>query len=162
MIGAFPLLYMPARYITHFCITYFSAFLFTMGCSYAIRRELENRRELHDAHEKLKVYTAKAEALAVSEERNRFAREIHDGVAQEALTNARKHAAGQTIRLRPDFFDASRTRLRVENSTLVQAVSGAGAFGLLSLRERMQRLGGTFQAGQESAGLFVVQAEIPA
>ncbi len=233
-------------------------FLFTCIFSWIIRRERDNRVALQAAHEKLREFSAKAEALAAAEERTRLAREIHDGVAhhltsanilveasfatlpietsaqtrdslqkaqgqirsalaeirnsisdrrdsaaqipledriqqlihacnfpstfqllgatrrlapeveqglyrvaQEALTNAAKHAPGAAITLTLDFSFPDRARLRVENAELTQSPSGDGAFGLLSLRERIQHLGGNFSANSTPAGQFVVQAEIP-
>ncbi|MEO6567573.1 MAG: sensor histidine kinase [Opitutaceae bacterium] len=237
----------------------FSSLFFTIGCSFAVRRENQTRTELQIAHEKLQLHAEKIEALAAAEERNRLAREIHDGVAhhltaanvlleagqallpsetpgtareplkkaqgqvraallelresiesrhlhsvtlplperirgliaegdfpagletvgeprvlspaaeqaffrvaQEALTNASKHAPGTRAALRLDYTRAERTTLRVENPEFQAFESGDGAFGLLSLRQRMQQLGGTFSAGSELNGQFVVQAEIPA
>lgn len=236
----------------------FSSFFFTVGCSWAIRREHQTRSELQLAHEKLRVYAGNIESLAIAEERNRLAREIHDGVAhhltasnvlleagqallppdtapaardplqkaqsqiraalvelresiesrhlqsitrplaerirdliaegnfaatlevsgdprsrsaaadqalfrvaQEALTNARKHAPGADVLLRLDYTRPEKTTLRVVNRETKSGESD-GAFGLLSLRERMHQLGGAFSAGSEPSGHFVVQAEVPA
>lgn len=247
------------RHLLNTLIGYVSSFLFTAGCSYAIRREFESRKKLHEAHAQLRAYAEKAEALAIAEERARFSREIHDGVAhhltaanvlveaglallpsaapaaavdslqkgqgqirsalselrdsisnrpcapteqaltariealiargdfpatlriegvsrrlsaeaeqalfrlaQEALTNARKHAPGAAIQLTLDFRDSARTIFSVENKEPAQTASGDGSFGLLSLRERMQRLGGVFHAGPDGRGSFVVRAELPA
>ncbi len=257
-LAAFPALLIPPRYAQNYLISFGSSFLFTAGCSYAIRREFTARRQLHHAHEQLRAQAAQAEALATAEERNRLAREIHDGVAhhltsanvlleaglallppatppnatdslqksaqqiraalgelrdsiasrqpahdtplperleklihdgnfpatlalagpsrrfapaheqalyrvaQEALTNARKHAPGHSIRLALDFSSSSAVSLRIENDQPAQSSSGDGAFGLLSLRERMQQLGGTFRAGAENPGKFVVLAELSA
>jgi signal transduction histidine kinase len=248
------------RQLLNTLIGYVSSFFFTAGCSYAIRREFESRKKLHDAHAQLRAYSEKAEALAIAEERARFAREIHDGVAhhltaanvlveaglallsttttppaavdslqkgqgqirsalaelrdsinnrpgapteqtlrerietlitrgdfpatlriegvarrlpaeaeqalfrlaQEALTNARKHAPGAAIQLTLDFSDPARSIFSAENKEPAQTTSGDGAFGLLSLRERMQRLGGIFHAGPDGTGSFIVRAELPA
>jgi signal transduction histidine kinase len=43
-------------------------------------REQRTRRELARAHEQLQDYTAQAERLATAQERNRVARDIHDGL----------------------------------------------------------------------------------
>ncbi|MDQ2585199.1 sensor histidine kinase [Saccharothrix yanglingensis] len=84
-------------------------------------------------------------------------------VVQEALTNALKHARG------------SRTAVRVHHTTGGIAVEvtteGAGAGpappggngrGLTGLRERVDVLGGEFDAGGRPGGGFVVRARIPA
>lgn len=254
-----PLVELRGSQILYGALNIFSSFFFTVGCSWAIRREHATRAELQEAHEKLRIYANNIEALAIAEERNRLAREIHDGVAhhltasnvlleagqallpsettpnvrdplqkaqgqiraalvelresietrhlrsttrplgeriraliadgdfpaqlqivgeprplspaaeqaffrvaQEALTNARKHAPGSHARLRLDYTRSDQATLRVENPETQTVESGDGAFGLLSLRQRMQQLGGTFRAGSESTGLFVVQAEVPA
>jgi signal transduction histidine kinase len=241
-------------------INVLSSFLFTVGCSYAIRRERESRRELQDAHQKLQEYAEKIQGLAIAEERNRLAQEIHDGaahhltaanvlveaglavlpadspeeattslrkaqgqiraaltelraavaerfqtepalplvarvqrliddgkfdadftvaggtpepvlpleteralyrVAQEALTNARKHAPGARITMKLDFTHTGRATFVAENEEPGATASGDGAVGLLSLRERIQRLGGEFHAGLDrSRGRFVVKAEV--
>ena len=84
-------------------------------------------------------------------------------VAQEALTNARKHATGSAIIVRLDFTD-SAVRLTADNdgtgnsSTL--AHTGAG-FGLRGMRERIELVGGHVTAGPHGTG-WRVQAEIPA
>jgi signal transduction histidine kinase len=257
--ASLPLLELRGAQIFYGALNIFSSFFFTVGCSWAIRREQETRVQLEAAHEKLRIYAQNIEALAGAEERNRLAGEIHDGVAhhltaanvlleagqallapdvppatrdplskaqaqiraalvelresiatrdprstelplperirsliaegnfsaelntagnyrqlspaaeqaffrvaQEALTNARKHAPGTHAALRLDYTRNGLTTLRVENPEIPHAESSDGAFGLLSLRERVQQLGGTFSAGSEPAGRFVVHAEVPA
>jgi signal transduction histidine kinase len=71
--------------------------------------------------------------------------------AQEALTNARKHAPGQPVRLNLEFTAAEIT-VRVTNPLTAPAAerpltdSGAG-YGLAGLRERAALGGGTLAAG---------------
>lgn len=76
-----PQLQRPYPDILYALLNNMSSFLFTIGCSWAIRREFETRAQLEDANEQLRESAEKIEALAVAEERNRLAREIHDGVA---------------------------------------------------------------------------------
>jgi signal transduction histidine kinase len=45
-----------------------------------LRREQRARTELAEAHEQLRDYAAQAERLATAQERNRVARDIHDGL----------------------------------------------------------------------------------
>jgi signal transduction histidine kinase len=88
--------------------------------------------------------------------------------AQEALTNARKHAPGATASVELEFA-ADRTSLRVVDGypagVLPQAgrstPSGAG-YGLTGMRERVALLGGTTSSGPTdgSAG-WRVEVEIP-
>ncbi len=68
-------------------ISYSTGFAFTIVFSIitkqalnARQREETLRREIQAAHEKLQAYAAQAEDLATTRERNRVAREIHDGV----------------------------------------------------------------------------------
>jgi signal transduction histidine kinase len=85
--------------------------------------------------------------------------------AQEALTNARKHATGQPIRLALDFFD-SEIAVRVVNQLPtvsdrdVVPVAGTG-YGLTGLRERAALGGGTLVAGPAD-GEWRVYLRIPA
>ncbi len=84
--------------------------------------------------------------------------------AQEALTNARKHAPGQQVTLRLGY-DPGQLTLSVVNPMPPQhaerplADTGAG-FGLVGLRERAALAGGTFEAGPE-AGNWQVTLRIP-
>lgn len=66
---------------------YSAGFAFTTAFTLITKRALEARtvseelrRELEAANEKLRAYAAQAEELATTRERNRLAREIHDGV----------------------------------------------------------------------------------
>lgn len=94
-----------------------------------------------------------------------IARTVHR-IVQEALTNARKHAAGAEIRVelryRPDGVG-----IRVVNTPPrrqpdeVLAGSGSG-LGLSSLRHRVELVGGTLQAGPAPDGGFRIAADLPA
>lgn len=83
-------------------------------------------------------------------------------VAQEALTNALKHAAGRRTVLR---VDRTRHAIVVEASTEgsdgAAVIPGAGR-GLAGLAERVTSLGGEFSAGPRPEGGFAVSARIPA
>ena len=85
--------------------------------------------------------------------------------AQEALTNARKHAPGQPVRLSLEFSD-SEIEIRVVNP--LPAVSDGGAtpvagtgYGLTGLRERAVLGGGALAAGPAD-GEWRVCLRIPA
>jgi signal transduction histidine kinase len=72
--------------------------------------------------------------------------------AQEALTNARKHAPGQPVRVRLDFA-ADMVSVLVANplpdAAAARPLSDTGAgYGLTGLRERAVLAGGTLEAGQ--------------
>lgn len=85
-------------------------------------------------------------------------------VAQEALTNVRKHAPGARVLIRLEYLpdgialEVSDSGGRGPEGDL--AVSGSG-YGLLGMRERAELLGGTLQAGPGEEG-FVVNLRVPA
>jgi signal transduction histidine kinase len=88
-------------------------------------------------------------------------------VAQEALVNATKHAAGQRVTVCLDFRDTD-VRLTVRNDLAPGAVGTAaaavgtvhGGYGLTGMRERLRLLSGTLEAGQRD-GQWIVTAEVP-
>jgi len=221
----------------------FAAAAFTAVVTELLRREQQARAELAEANVALRGYAAQAEELATTQERNRLARDIHDGLghhltvvqmqvqaaravlstdpgkadavlakaqqqstdalaevrrsvstlreprtrpplgnalkalavdttaagvptdlevtgtvrelsrdgedalfraAQEGLTNVRKHAAAQRVRVVLDYRGDGTVRLDVcdDGRGTAEAEHGPG-FGLLGLRERASRLGGS-------------------
>ncbi|OAR22518.1 two-component sensor histidine kinase [Streptomyces sp. ERV7] len=85
-------------------------------------------------------------------------------VAQEALTNVRKHAPGAAVAVRLEYRP-DEVALEVRDSgggrgTEEWEASGSG-YGLLGMRERAELLGGTLEAGPEEEG-FVVRLRVPA
>lgn len=79
--------YFGPRAIPEAAMSYTAAFAFTAAFTIITKQALnareraENlRRELESANAKLRAYAAQAEELATTRERNRLAREIHDGV----------------------------------------------------------------------------------
>lgn len=83
--------------------------------------------------------------------------------AQEALTNAGKHAnatrVGVTLGYGDDGDDDS-VRLRVEDDGVGSADS-QGGFGLLGVRERVQLLSGEMHVRTEIGGGFALEVELP-
>ncbi len=82
-------------------------------------------------------------------------------IAQEALTNARKHAAGAATTLEVDVR-GDRVHLAVHNdhgAPLREAPRGS-RLGLRGMRERAESQGGAFTAGPERNG-WTVRAELP-
>jgi signal transduction histidine kinase len=82
-------------------------------------------------------------------------------VAQEALTNVRKHACGAKLHIRL-HYDEHEVMLDVRDSGGERGeLTGAGAgYGLLGMRERAELLGGSLEAGPGEEG-FVVTLKVP-
>lgn len=81
-------------------------------------------------------------------------------VAQEALTNVRKHAAAQRVVLRVASDDGG-VALTVENDGGAKASVHSGGFGLTGMRERAELLGGRLEAGPTAEG-YRVRLWLPA
>jgi signal transduction histidine kinase len=86
-------------------------------------------------------------------------------VAQEALTNAHKHASPQRVELRL-VYEMEGTRLVVtDHGTVPEAAvrdrMSGGGYGLTGMRERAELLGGRLEAGPTTDG-FEVELWIPA
>jgi signal transduction histidine kinase len=86
--------------------------------------------------------------------------------AQEALTNARKHAPGARISIHLDF-DPHSTTLMVTNgrspgteNTKTELKGTGGGFGLQGMRERIELLGGQVVAEPSAAG-WTVEVAVP-
>ncbi|CAM5246233.1 histidine kinase OS=Streptomyces tendae OX=1932 GN=GUR47_34840 PE=4 SV=1 [Streptomyces tendae] len=82
-------------------------------------------------------------------------------VAQEALTNARRHAPGAGVRVRLDY-GAHEVTLDVRDSggPSREVTGSAGGYGLLGMRERAELLGGSLRTGPGEEG-FVVTLKVP-
>jgi signal transduction histidine kinase len=80
--------------------------------------------------------------------------------AQEGLTNVRKHAAAGSARLLLSFGDDGAVRLEVCDDGRGTAVEGTG-FGLLGLRERAARLGGSVDVVSEPGSGTTVRVAVP-
>jgi signal transduction histidine kinase len=85
-------------------------------------------------------------------------------IAQEGLTNARKHAPGAAVTLTVQAPDGD---LRVEIRSLAPVavasaspMPGAGT-GLIGLAERVTLAGGELESGIDPAGAFVLRARLP-
>lgn len=85
-------------------------------------------------------------------------------VAQEALTNVRKHAPGARVLIRleyqPDAIALEVSDSGGDGAGGELAVGGSG-YGLLGMRERAELLGGSLEAGPGEEG-FVVSLRVPA
>jgi signal transduction histidine kinase len=83
-------------------------------------------------------------------------------LAQEAITNALRHARHPTIVRVQVAGDGDCVRLTVDDDGR-GSVGGASAsgFGLVGMAERAKLLGGTFEAGPRADGGWTVRAELP-
>ncbi|MDQ0583928.1 sensor histidine kinase [Streptomyces rishiriensis] len=82
-------------------------------------------------------------------------------VAQEALTNARKHAPGAKVRVRLDYGRQEVTLdVRDSGGAPGELAEAGGGYGLLGMRERAELLGGSLVAGADEEG-FVVTLKVP-
>ncbi|MEU9479596.1 histidine kinase [Streptomyces sp. NPDC048191] len=82
-------------------------------------------------------------------------------VAQEALTNVRKHAHGAKVCLRLDYSDHEVTlNVRDSGGRPGELTGSGGGYGLLGMRERAELLGGSLDAGPDEEG-FVVTLKVP-
>ncbi|MGC0337341.1 sensor histidine kinase [Streptomyces sp. SLBN-8D4] len=82
-------------------------------------------------------------------------------VAQEALTNVRKHAPGARIRMRLEYAEEQVTLVvRDSGGSPGELTTTGGGYGLLGMRERAELLGGSLHAGPDDEG-FVVTLKVP-
>ncbi|MEV8541624.1 histidine kinase [Streptomyces sp. NPDC051572] len=83
-------------------------------------------------------------------------------VAQEALTNVRKHAPGAKVLLTLDYGEHEVTLdVRDSGGSPGELIGAGGGYGLLGMRERAELLGGSLRAGPDEEG-FVVTLKVPA
>ena len=83
-------------------------------------------------------------------------------VAQEALTNVRKHAPGAQVLLTLDYGEHEVTLdVRDSGGSPGELTGAGGGYGLLGMRERAELLGGSLLAGPDEEG-FVVTLKVPA
>ena len=82
-------------------------------------------------------------------------------IVQEALTNARKHAAGADVTVRVGYRPPV-TVIEVTNTAGTPIADGvASGYGLVGLRERVTALGGQLRAGPSGAGTWLLTARLP-
>jgi signal transduction histidine kinase len=82
-------------------------------------------------------------------------------IVQEALTNARRHAAGAAVDVELHYTDdALHLRIRDNGPGPPMAAPAAGN-GLLGMRERAAAVGGQLHTGPATGGGFIVDARLP-
>ncbi|MGH4034913.1 sensor histidine kinase [Actinomycetota bacterium Odt1-20B] len=83
-------------------------------------------------------------------------------VAQEAMTNVRKHARGAKVFVSLEYGEEEVTLGIRDSGGTPGELAGSGAgYGLLGMRERAELLGGFLEAGPDEEG-FVVTLKVPA
>jgi signal transduction histidine kinase len=127
----------------------------------ALRGEMspveEYLRELVAATASAEV-TVSGEARPLSAEASQAVRRV----AQEALTNVRKHAPGARVTVRLAYGPADVTlHVRDSGGTPGELSSAGGGYGLHGMQERAELLGGTLEAGPHEEG-FAVTLRVPA
>ncbi|MEU4033684.1 sensor histidine kinase [Streptomyces collinus] len=110
------------------------------------------------------VSTADGADVTVTGERKPLSAEASQAVrrvAQEALTNVRKHAHGAQVHLRLDYGEHQVTLdVRDSGGRPGDLTAAGGGYGLLGMRERAELLGGSLDAGPYEEG-FVVTLKVP-
>jgi signal transduction histidine kinase len=82
-------------------------------------------------------------------------------IAQEGLTNIRKHAHATQADLRLNYSDPTHICLELSDNGVGQSGTESG-FGLLGIRERVGLLNGTLQVQTAAGQGFRLQVELPA
>ncbi|WP_328906251.1 sensor histidine kinase [Streptomyces sp. NBC_00234] len=83
-------------------------------------------------------------------------------IAQESLTNARKHATGAPVDVELHYaHDALHLSIR-DNGPGAPPATPDGGYGLLGMRERAAAVGGLMRTGPADSGGFIVEASFPA
>ncbi|MGW2099813.1 sensor histidine kinase [Streptomyces olivaceoviridis] len=110
------------------------------------------------------VSTADGAEVTVTGERRPLPAEASQAVrrvAQEALTNVRKHAQGAKVTVRLDYSEREVTlNVRDSGGEAGELNGSGGGYGLLGMRERAELLGGSLDAGPDEEG-FVVTLKVP-
>ncbi|MCX4697419.1 histidine kinase [Streptomyces sp. NBC_01373] len=110
------------------------------------------------------VGTADGAEATISGERRPLPAEASQAVrrvAQEALTNVRKHAPGAKVQVRLEYGEHQVTLVVRDSGGSPGELGGSGAgYGLLGMRERAELLGGSLEAGPGEEG-FVVMLQVP-
>ena len=82
-------------------------------------------------------------------------------IAQEGLTNIRKHAQATRAELELRYADDGHVRLKMLNDG-VNHERGKAGFGLIGIQERVKLLGGTLNIQHAEGQDFSLLVELPA
>ena len=136
---------------------FFGVFAASTARAEAAQKESQTLlQELREAHEKLQVYAAQAEELAVAEERNRLAREMHDTLGHRlTVAIVQLEGAKRLIKENPDkaehMVDTVHKQMREGLSELRSAVATLREplQADLSLKSALKALGENFQTATD-------------
>jgi signal transduction histidine kinase len=82
-------------------------------------------------------------------------------IAQEALTNARRHAPGAAVDVEVRHGDGELRLIIRDNGPGPTQTAPAGGHGLTGMRERAAAVGGELRAEAAAIGGFLVEARLP-
>lgn len=100
-----------------------AAAAFTLVVTALLLREQRARAELATAHERLRGYAAQAEELATARERNRLARDIHDGLGHHlTVVQMQVQAARAVLGHDPEQADAVLAKAQQQASDALAEV----------------------------------------
>jgi signal transduction histidine kinase len=126
---------------------------------YQLNELIDQAREVSDASTRL-IISGWPEVLDPTVELAAYR------IVQEALTNARRHAAGAAVDVELHFGpDELWLRVRDNGPGPPDGSpddSPSGGNGLLGMRERAAAVGGTLHTGAATSGGFLVEARLPA
>jgi signal transduction histidine kinase len=101
----------------------FAAVVFAAVITELLHREQRVRRELAEAHEQLRDYATQAERLATAQERNRVARDIHDGLGHLlTVVQMQVKAARAVLQSDPAKVDAMLAKAQQQSEEALDAV----------------------------------------
>jgi signal transduction histidine kinase len=135
--------------------------------SVAALREPRSGTPLPDALRRLANESSEAgvpTAVEVLGSRRELVPELEESlfrVAQEGLTNVRKHAGAGSARVLLDYGQVGSVRLEVRDDGRGSLGDGDG-FGLIGLRERVSSLGGTLTVDSAAGAGLALRVELPA
>lgn len=93
-----------------------AAFIAIIRDAEASHKEIQKQQDqLRSAHRQLQAYAARAEELAVLQERNRLARELHDSITQSLHSTTMLAEAGQRLASSGDLERARGYLIRLGN-----------------------------------------------
>ena len=82
-------------------------------------------------------------------------------VAQEGLTNARKHAQATQVQVILDYARSDNVQLTVQDNGAGTSETSSSGFGLIGIRERVTQLGGTMQVDRLPQQGFALTVIVP-